>query len=456
MIAVAALHARLESVYTLLDKVDKEEELRQFELLQYNKAIRHLRMHLSGHGVTLKVTLMCCVLLISLEFLRGDIERAILHLQGGMSILENHHTNSGNSQDVPASEDHIARKLNEIFYRLRGQWLLCGRMTPSLNDAESISVPLMVDKPFSSMDEARSWLDRLMEATFQFIHFTIKSHYTPSFTKIGRDIEKFLSATHTPLCTQLGMWSENFETFIAQHGPLTDGKFFNSSTILRMLYIISSIWLSACIMPEESAFDAKIPEFSSLVILASSLTSPPNVDMDSLESNPKPSSKRTCSFTFDMGAIAPLYFTATACRDRKIRRDAISLLGSCLPRREGLWDADIMQYVARRVVEIEEVGLNEFVAASSNPALAKETFLPPEHDRVVDVTIHHRQDSQNTGRKLFSVTYMMKSTFGDEWLFRQEDVALQSDLTCRRTRESTFTKSLESGTDLAATAFQVQ
>lgn len=383
MIAIAAVHARLDTMDELLDGVDKREQSRQFELQQYNKAIHYLRLHISDHGITLEVTLMSCVLLICLEFLRGSIEQAILHLQGGMSILHASRTTDRSSLGVPSCEERITRKLNEIFFRLRGQGALCGRLTPSLDDIEFSLGSLVFDKPFSSLDEARSCLDHLLTSTFVFVHLSIKSHYTSSLAEIDCNIANFLSTTHSSLSTLLDKWSNNFESFIARSGSITDTKFFNGCTLLRLFYLIGSIWLSVGISTEETAFDGRIQEFSSLVVLASSLTSNSDLGTGLLETSRKSSIKGTCSFTFDMGAIAPLYLTAIACRDRKVRRQAMSLLASCTPRREGLWDADIMEYVARRVVEIEDIGLNDFVASSANAALAQATFMPSEQDRVV-------------------------------------------------------------------------
>lgn len=456
MIAVAAVHARLESMIELIDGIDKQEECRRFELQQYNKAIRLLRIHLSDHGVTLEVTLISCVLLICLEFLRGSIDQAILHLQGGMGILNSYRTNANNSLRISAREERIVRKLNDIFFRLRGQGALCGRLTATINETEFSSGQDLLEKPFSSLDEARSCLDRLLTGAFKFIHLCIRSHHDPSLAMVDGTTVESLTATYLSLSTQLHRWSDNFEAFVAQKGSVADEKFFDGSTMIRMFYIIASVWLSACVSPEESAFDNKHQEFASLLVLASSLSSNSHAETVSPKSPPKPSIKGSPSFTFDMGAIAPLYFVGIACRDRKIRRKAISLLHSCMPRREGLWDADVMEYVARRVVEMEEVGLEDFVASSANPALARETFMPPEKDRIVDVTIYHQHGSQDQDERMFSVTYMLKSVDGDAWLFRQEDVVLDSDSTYRRSRESTFTKSLETGIAWAATAFKLQ
>ena len=455
MIAVAAVHARLDSMIEPLDSFDKQEECRRFELQQYNKAIGLLRAHLSNHGVTLEVTLTSCVLLICLEFLRGRIDQAILHLQGGIGILDSYR-NPTNCLRISSREEPIARKLNDIFFRLRGQGALCGQLTLTINELGWVQGQNFLNEPFACLDDARSYLDRILTVTFGFIHFCIRSHFDPSLAEVDGTTRASLTEMFFSIKSQLRIWSDNFESFVAQNGSIMDAKFFDGCTMLRMFYIIASVWLVACISPEESAFDNKIQEFSSLLVLASSLSSNATLETKSPTSPPKLSPKGAPLFTFDMGAIAPLYFVAVSCRDRKLRRKALSLLHSCVPRREGLWDADVMEYVAQRVVDIEEVGLEDFVASSANPILAKETFKPPERDRIVDVTIHRQHGSSNQDQRAFTATYMMKSFDGGAWLFRQEDVTCGPDSKYRKSRESTFEMSLESGIVWAVTAFKLQ
>jgi hypothetical protein len=88
-----------------------------------------------------------------------------------------------------------------------------------------------------------------------------------------------------------------------------------------------------------------------------------------------------------MGIIPPLYFTAMKCRVLTIRRAAIRLLERTMPRREGIWIADVSVVIARRLVEIEEQGLDE-----------DGEMLPLEEKRVVDVLIQTRVEKELTER----------------------------------------------------------
>lgn len=66
------------------------------------------------------------------------------------------------------------------------------------------------------------------------------------------------------------------------------------------------------------------------------------------------------SFALDLGIIPPLFVVATKCRDRKLRREAISLLTSS-HRREGMWDSRLCAGVGNWIMNVEEEGLDQYV-----------------------------------------------------------------------------------------------
>jgi hypothetical protein len=91
-------------------------------------------------------------------------------------------------------------------------------------------------------------------------------------------------------------------------------------------------------------------------------------------------------FTFEIGLIPPLYFTALNCRHPLLHRKAIALLqqGS---RRERLWGAEPIVRVAERVIELED---NNLEAGTDG--------WPEEKDRIHDVAISQRVvTSQHNG-----------------------------------------------------------
>ena len=58
-----------------------------FALSQYNKAIKRVQDRI-GSGQSERIILLTCVLFICVEFIRGNPESALDHLQSGMRILQ--------------------------------------------------------------------------------------------------------------------------------------------------------------------------------------------------------------------------------------------------------------------------------------------------------------------------------------------------------------------------------
>jgi hypothetical protein len=61
----------------------------------------------------------------------------------------------------------------------------------------------------------------------------------------------------------------------------------------------------------------------------------------------------TPKFQFDAHLVIPLHMVGHKCRDRAIRKRAISLL-LCHARREGVWDSTLAGRVAEWAMEVEE------------------------------------------------------------------------------------------------------
>lgn len=56
---------------------------------QYSKAIRYLQPHFSDHSrISVCVTLIVCIVFVTLEFLRGNYTIGMKHLQHGLNLLQ--------------------------------------------------------------------------------------------------------------------------------------------------------------------------------------------------------------------------------------------------------------------------------------------------------------------------------------------------------------------------------
>ena len=108
---------------------------------------------------------------------------------------------------------------------------------------------------------------------------------------------------------------------------------------LLMYYHSSLIWLSTRLDPTQRVFDEFTHHFHALISHAEAY-----IDAKATE---KP------TFTFEVGAVPPLYLTAIKCRVPSLRRQALDLLNRA-PRKECIFGASSTAEVACRLIEIEE------------------------------------------------------------------------------------------------------
>lgn len=155
--------------------------------------------------------------------------------------------------------------------------------------------------------------------------------YTPPPANISKGI--------TQVKSLLSDWMATFNNFLTEAMPRPSPI---AVQILQLQHITASIFVSTFLYRDQLAFDAFNADFTRLVTLASSV----------VETSMAHSDGRFPSFSFEVGIIQPLYFTACRCRNSVLRRRAISLLENS--GIEGLWDGKAMAAAARWVVEMEE------------------------------------------------------------------------------------------------------
>jgi hypothetical protein len=119
---------------------------------------------------------------------------------------------------------------------------------------------------------------------------------------------------------------------------------------------VAKVWLSSSVSTEESIFDEQTEAFSAIVNLAGTMSSDSYVGAGKPGDTPVASTPADCphSLTFEMDVTPPLYFVAVKCRVPSIRRAAISLLETTMPRTEGIWIASLCVAVAKRIIQVEE------------------------------------------------------------------------------------------------------
>ncbi|KAK4541983.1 hypothetical protein LTR36_007183 [Oleoguttula mirabilis] len=186
--------------------------------------------------------------------------------------------------------------------------------------------------------------------------------------------------------TELRERQKQFELRLAQwHGALplqnTDPEAVSS---LLMFYHVSSIWLTTRLATLQTVFDDYTYHFQQVVHHA-------EIYVDAVNT------KAAAVFTFEVGAIAPLFFVATKCRVPSLRRKALQVMARA-PRKECMWGATSTAQASARLIAIEEEGLGLAAprwdgSSSDLTSPVNDSVLPAETERVQNIEILNNNDS---------------------------------------------------------------
>ncbi|KAF8855808.1 hypothetical protein BDZ45DRAFT_489302 [Acephala macrosclerotiorum] len=368
------------------------DEHHKFSLRLYSRSIAALRAILSDGRRHLRTSLTCCVLYMSFEALQGCYEGALTHLRGGSRLLADWRTarrgqSSRLSQDsLSEIQDGLVDDLGRMFARLDVQGLF---VPPPFPMPESDWEDVVVAESFDSVQEARESFDFLMQGIGQFYRKSVAHSYQHP----EKLTTPFWLHQHNHYSTQLGQWRTSFQVIFAQEVRAGD-IMANSSDMLSIYFNVATVLLASSVEHNELLYDEYNELFAEIVTKAQEL----------IQSSEDPSN--SSRFTLDMGTILPLMVTATKCRDRRIRRQAITLLWS-KARREGLcYDTITVARLCAWLSSIEGDGIQD------------DAELIPEARR-------------------YTISYMHLSS-EERWLAVQLTSAMTNDSGNHTYRETTF------------------
>lgn len=142
------------------------------------------------------------------------------------------------------------------------------------------------------------------------------------------------------LLQQLDQWKTKFNSLLEhleseQQAPA-------AVSYLRMYHSASLIWVSTRLSTTESVFDQLTTSFEEILRHAEIYIRATAVQMP--------------IFTFEIGAVLPLFLVASKCRVPSLRRQALDLILQC-PRKESTFGAYSCAQALCRLISIEEDGL---------------------------------------------------------------------------------------------------
>ena len=372
MVTIGALNERLRPS-TAEEIVAKGQDPNlKLALSSYNKAIKYLTRQMQQADSDL-IALLTCVLFICVEFLQDNITQALTLVHQGCAIIQAQETTpEGKSIDrIPESQQILVdHQVMPMFTRLSVLSALCGRPVVLKIPGESEQEDFL---SFIDLRGARSSLYTLMNQGHAIIR---KADSCKWLADESIELES-LRLERSKILLQLNLWHTRFNQLQADLEMSKSLQLVHAVALLSMYFTTSSIWLMTCLEKAQECYDGYHTQFKNILEAAELIV---NI------SEGQPQSE--ILFTFEMGLVPPLYFTATKCRHPALRRQAVSLIQRA-PGKEGMWDRAEMTYMAQKVIIMEEGGEYD----------AEEVLvMPVEASRLHDVQIE-REDALPGQRK---------------------------------------------------------
>ena len=355
VIALGAIGERL-SINNLLT-LDNEQAnaCHTFAHLQYYKALRYLRERISNNPEgSANFAVILSFLFTVFEFLQGDDTASLIHLQGGLNILRRGQGSlSMGLQTIVSEQDPLTQEILRIFSTMDLQatiWLghkasQAPIMTPIHNHEDSLA---HLDH-FSTLDEASECLNYHIVSTYHFQRF-VATYDSGEFVE---QVPHEVHGERKKLILQLKKWLASLEALIRKPCGEFSTEMSERIIVLKMNYEAGLMMLTVCLQASDQQFytDHEL-DFRNIVTLAKAVVRPrKDIERIVAANNRK---NPLSVFSFYIGVIRPLYFTAIKCQNMDVCREAIALLSSS-PWREGAWDSATMARIAaRRVQEVEE------------------------------------------------------------------------------------------------------
>jgi hypothetical protein len=321
-------------------------------LLHYNKSVRSLVDRIGQSNYTPEIGLVTCLLFVCMEFLRGNYHTAFTHLTNGLKIISEHRKQKGRDATIlrpSSSSDHVCTpisaktsslledELEPIFVRSLASAMMYGVDVEATVQIPAPDLAYYQDLRFSNLREVQMSAYQLRNQSILRIRDFAR--------QIVWDQRKVATAEELHqrdivLACQRA-WLAAMEQYRATH-TLSEADELAISALL-MHYYITYNWLATVEEIRESAFDAHLDDFKTVLYHARRILDAMDLD----------TTKPVAWFTFEISICPALYFVARSGRCPVTRREAVSLLERNPPR-EGLWDAAQHAIVSKRVIELEE------------------------------------------------------------------------------------------------------
>ncbi|KAL2068850.1 hypothetical protein VTL71DRAFT_15188 [Oculimacula yallundae] len=387
IIAIGALNKSLRdpSTITVSDKrkaamviggnYPMASEVREFALGHYDKFLEgaKAKMSLMSREEVRRTAMLVCLLVVCIENMQYRSSNALEHAQNGLRLLNDLRSDTiddkqltGMSSPIPnVIEDEIVQQFHRMELQVMATYdaRISSEHTRLKNEG-SASVKDMPEM-FTSLEQARLFLHLVMRRTFHFMGYAL-THQSAilNFSESVRtsndgnalgnkssslrdgEAPEELQVEQEMYAAENRRWALAFEPMLRNALRTIDRVESIPFLLLKVQSLAMNIRLAAPLSTSELVYDRFLPEFKQIVSLSGVILKHRHVDKFFAAG----------AFSFDMGLLWAIMTPAMSCRDRILRREAISLL--CIrPWREAQWHSHTSADIATFLMDTEEEGV---------------------------------------------------------------------------------------------------
>jgi len=352
----------------------------QHALQQYGEALKGIREMVAMGQDSMRIALISALLIFCFESLHGDLGRAIVHVQSGIDMIVKRISNTprqyyfsrvksagvGSSgaidDDLLTAFMRLDRpSLTLLSKRKDNRPLLTSRIFTLLFAEEHLEIP----RGFATTAEARVYLEDLKWRVLTTTQppDTVKSFWqedlddtrTPDLGAVPLELKQWYEGSGVLNSTSnLGLefahWHDAFSPLLNYAmSPAGDGMFIGAVTLhvqaLAADLLISGSCGSLTSVPGVSSSSSgtgnmnRFPTVYAIISFCRRLVAHPRF---------------LKGFVFDIGIIPSLVKVIMVCPDRRLKLEAINVLKSMEPRREGVWDSTAVARAGEISLEQED------------------------------------------------------------------------------------------------------
>lgn len=297
---------------------------------------------------------MACLVIFCFEAWDGLKENAVQQIKTGLNLIQNWREEIEDGQQGPTSRPSaiIEEDLVRAFSRLDVQaisFAFEGRspQRQAIVFRQERDILDRMPAVFASVQEAETYENVCIRRTMRFLSVDVPLPKLPRpllmFPVNGWFGERSsrVVTIQQSIIADITRWEAAFEPLWKRLKAKNDPSLMVAAMLRMHQRSAFTALLQVCIEDEEK-FDDYKDTFAEIVELA-------EYSLNILEAAKSTAPK----FQFDSHIVIPLHMVGHKCRDRAIRRRAISLLLSH-PRREGVWDSRLAGGMSEWAMNVEE------------------------------------------------------------------------------------------------------